>query len=65
MKWWKYVVGEKLRRARERVLVAIAWAMPRSVVYWCAIRLGVHATRGPHSTQVVPELTFVDALKRW
>jgi hypothetical protein len=43
----------------------LAWLMPRSLVYWCAIRLGAHATQGQYSSQVVPELLFMDALKRW
>jgi hypothetical protein len=32
---------------------------------WAAVRLGAHATQGEYSNTVVPELTFVDALKRW
>lgn len=39
--------------------------VPKDLVYWCAIRLGVNATTGDYSRQVVPELTFMDALKRW
>jgi hypothetical protein len=39
--------------------------MPRSVVYWCSVRLMAHATVGEFSSQVVPELTALDALKRW
>lgn len=43
----------------------VAWCLPRNVVYWCAVRVGCHATQGVHSYQIVPELTFMDALKRW
>lgn len=43
----------------------IAHRMPRWLVRWCAVRLGAHATTGSWSDQVVPELTFLDALKRW
>lgn len=50
---------------REKLCRTIAWALPRQIVYWCAIRLGVHATTGPYSRQIVPELYFTDALKRW
>jgi hypothetical protein len=39
--------------------------MPRGLVYWCAIRLMAHATVGRYSNQVVPELTALEALKRW
>jgi hypothetical protein len=49
----------------ETILTWIAWRLPRKVVYWCAIRLGAHATQGRYSNQVVPDLLFADALKRW
>jgi hypothetical protein len=49
----------------EKITMAIAWRLPRSLVYWCAIRLGAHATQGPYSNQEVLALNFVDALKRW
>jgi hypothetical protein len=50
---------------RERFTIWIAWHLPRSVAYWCTIRVGVHATTGEYSRQLVPELAFTDALKRW
>lgn len=50
---------------REKILTWIAWHMPRSIVYWCAIRVMAHATQGEYSHQVVPDLTSMDALKRW
>lgn len=50
---------------REKVMVGIAWSMPRWLVFWCAIRLGAHATTGEHSSQDTNELSFSDALKRW
>jgi hypothetical protein len=43
----------------------LAWMLPRRLVYWCTIRLGVHATQGSWSNQIVPDLNFIDALKRW
>jgi hypothetical protein len=55
----------KLWVLKEKVLIWIAWAMPKCVVYWCAVRLMSHATVGEYSDQVVPELTALDALKRW
>lgn len=50
---------------REQILMFIAWHLPRNLVKWCAIRLIAHATQGQWSTQVVPELTAMDALNRW
>jgi len=43
----------------------ISWYLPKKLVYWCAIRLGCNATQDQYSNQVVPDLNFVDALKRW
>lgn len=50
---------------KEKIIIKIAWAMPRIIVYWCAIRLMTHATGGKYSKTVVPDLTVVEALKRW
>jgi len=43
----------------------LADIVPRKLVYFCAIKLGVYATTGDYSSQVVPELSFMTALKRW
>ena len=43
----------------------LAWKLPRGLVMWCAVRLGANATTGKYEKQIVPELTFMDALKRW
>lgn len=50
---------------REDVQMFIARLLPRWLVYWAAIRLGVNATTGEWSHQNVPELYFTDALQRW
>ena len=50
---------------KEKFLLWFCWKLPRSVVYWCAIRLMAHATTGQFSNQEVPALLAVDALKRW
>lgn len=49
----------------ERVVIKIAWKLPRKLVMWCAIRVMANATTGQYVNQVVPELTAMDALKRW
>jgi hypothetical protein len=43
----------------------VAWRLPRGLVMWCAVRVGAHATQGAWSSQIVPELTVMDALQRW
>lgn len=50
---------------RERVARFAARLLPRRVAYWAAIRVGVHATTGKYSNQVVPELTIGEMLERW
>ena len=49
----------------EKVVMWIAWHLPKPIVYWCAIRVGCNATQDQWSNQIVPELKFMDALKRW
>jgi hypothetical protein len=50
---------------KDALIANIAWWLPRRLVYWAAIRLGAHATQGQYSDQVVPDLNFMEALKRW
>lgn len=52
----------------ERLCIMIAWMLPRRLVYWCAIRLGSEATVRDDEKRYegnVPDMTFMDALKRW
>lgn len=49
----------------EKLIMKLVWILPRRIVYWCAIRLGAHATQGQFGNQIVPDLNFMDALKRW
>jgi hypothetical protein len=43
----------------------IAWHLPKELVKWCAVRLGAFASTGKYGNTNVPEMTFMDALKRW
>ena len=49
----------------DRFCLWLAYRLPRRLVMWCAIRVGAHATQGQYSSQIVPELGFMDAIKRW
>ena len=55
----------ELAKIKEKLLMFIVWRLPRSIVYWCSIRLGANATQGDYSNQIVPDLLFMNALKRW
>lgn len=50
---------------KEKLIMVIVWSLPKNLVYWCAIRVGANATQGEYSNQIVPDLKFMDALKRW
>lgn len=43
----------------------LAWRLPRNLVYMAAIRLVAHATTGEYADTVVPEITAMEAVKRW
>lgn len=58
MRYW-------MEKNKERLQWAIAWRLPRWLVLYAAMRLGVEATTGEYSSQVVPDLRFMDALQRW
>lgn len=49
----------------EKLIMFIVWRMPRKLVYWCSIRLIANATQGQYGNTIVPELSAMDALRRW
>lgn len=55
--WWQAKKSE--------IQMWVAWHIPKWLVYWASIRLISHATTGKYSSTVVPEITAMDALKRW
>lgn len=63
IRYWQ--VREFLNRRVEKFWMFVAWRMPKTLVMWCAVRVGAHATQGEYGDQVVPELKFMDGLKRW
>ncbi len=50
---------------KDKIIMKLAWIMPKQLAYWCAIRVMAHATMPPWGDQVVPDLLAIDALKRW
>lgn len=50
---------------KENIQMWFAWHLPKWLVKWAAIRLMAHATTGQYSSTIVPNLTAIDALKRW
>lgn len=59
-------IRHELFRKWEGFHIWLAYSIvPKRLAYWCAIRVIFHATTGEYSEQVVPELTAMDALKRY
>ncbi len=50
---------------KEKFWMWIVWKMPSKVIYWASIRLIAFATTGMYSKTIVPDLTAMDALKRY
>ena len=50
---------------KDRLQMWLAWTLPKWLVKLATVRLIVHATTGEYESTVVPELTAIDALKRW
>lgn len=59
------MMSYQVSKAIEKFWFWLAWRMPKPLVYFCTIRLGAHATQGVYGHTIVPDLTFMDALKRW
>jgi len=55
----------KRSKMKERVWMWIAWKLPRKLVMWTTIRLIAYATSGEFGNTIVPELSAMDAVKRW
>jgi hypothetical protein len=54
-----------MNKIREKITIWIAWRLPSYLVYWCSLRLIAYATQGEYGNTIVPELSAMDALKRW
>lgn len=44
---------------------AIAWKLPRRLVYWAAIRVMSEASTGKYSATLVGDLPAMDAIRAW
>jgi len=63
--WYRWDFKYEINRKKERILLWFVSRLPREVAYRACIRVGVDATTGAYSKQIVPELYFTDALQRW
>ena len=54
-----------MRDMKEKIIMKIAWALPKELAYWVAIRVIAYGTQGQYGNQSVPEFRAMDALQRW
>jgi len=59
------MIKYEIRKRQEALLRKIVWRLPPKFVMWCYIRVVAYATTGKYGNTVVPELSAMDALKRW
>lgn len=63
--WYHYDFKYEITRKKEMLLLWFVSRLPREVAYRACIRVGADATTGAYSSQIVPELTFFEAIERW
>jgi hypothetical protein len=54
-----------MERFKEKIAIAVAWALPRRVAYWAMIRVAAHATTGQFGNTSPSELDYEIMAKRW
>jgi hypothetical protein len=62
---WNWLWYYNVTHRREKLFGWFVSRLPRELVYRAAFRVGADATTGAYSNQIVPELTFMDAMERW
>lgn len=43
----------------------LSYRMPKALIYWCALRVAVHATTGEWAREEVDSVSIMVALDRW
>ncbi len=54
-----------IEKFMEKFYKWVAFKLPKRLVKWAAMRVIAHATQDKWGSQVVPELTAMDAVSRW
>lgn len=67
MRYWTrwHNIRHEAGKWRDSLIRKIVWRLPKRLVMWSYIRVAAYATTGEYSDTVVPELSMMDALKRW
>lgn len=64
-KSWSEFRYYAILKPRERVVMWVAWHLPRKLVMRAYCRVGAYATTGKWSSTVTTEITMMEALRRW
>lgn len=62
-RWWLFRVW--VRSIPEKLAWFVAWRLPRSVAYLCAIRLWAHASQGEWGNESPCGMPMDKVLDRW
>lgn len=61
--FYEYNIKHMSKVWMEKAILSVVWKLPRSIVFWCAIRVGAEASSQGNTP--VPDLTMMDALERF
>jgi len=61
---WRFRVNYWLGQRLEGLEMAVAYRLPRRIVYWCVVRAWNNATMGKWSHVEVPAVTVREILER-
>ena len=64
--YYRYVFVPFVKKNRDNFMHFLARKiLPKRLVYFCAITVGAYATTGKYSNTVVPDITFMEVIKRY
>lgn len=55
----------ELDKITTKILMWIVWLLPKSIAYWCYIRVHAYATSHKYSDRTPDEVTWSMALEEW
>lgn len=54
-----------IRKLSDKFWLWLVWKLPKPLVMWSTVRVVAHATSGEYGDISAPDITAMDALKRW
>lgn len=55
----------RYERLKEKLIIFIAWSLPKSVVLWVVVRAFAHATTGKWGNEHIDEIGYKEVYDRW